>query len=118
MVSSVRASPNPSSAASVAFTVTFSRVVTGVDKTDFALTVTGVTGATVYSVSGSGAAYTVTVHAGSGSGFLRLDVTDNDSIVDASSIPLGGPGAGNGDFTRGQSYSIRDVQVYLPAMAK
>ena len=33
-------------------------------------------------------------------------MTDNDSIVDAASNPLGGVGAGNGDFTTGAAYTI------------
>ena len=117
VVSSVRASPNPSKAASVSFTVTFSRAVTGVDKADFRLT-TGVTGASITSVSGSGATYTVVVNTGSGRGFLRLDVVDNDSIVDASANKLGGAGVGNGNFIDGQVYGIRVVQSYVPFLTK
>ena len=32
-------------------------------------------------------------------GSLRLDVIDDDTIQDGAGNPLGGPGAGNGDFT-------------------
>jgi Beta-propeller repeat len=118
VVSSVRASPNPSKAASVKFTVTFSRAVTGVDKTDFSLTTNGVTGASVASVTGSGTTYTVTVNTGSGGGTLRLNVIDNDSIIDAGAIPLGGIGLGNGNFTTGQIYNIKVVQFFLPFISK
>jgi hypothetical protein len=117
VVSIVRASPNPSNAVSVSFTVTFSRVVTGVDKTDFSLT-TGLTGASVTSVSGSGTTYTVVVNTGSGRGFLRLDIIDNDSIMDTGAIPLGGSGIGNGNFINGQVYGIRVIQSYLPLITK
>src|SRR5204863_2635445 len=66
-VSSInRAGGSPTNASSVSFTVTFSENVTGVDTTDFALTTTGVSGASVSSVSGSGASYTVTASTGSG----------------------------------------------------
>ena len=70
VVSVTRADVNPTRAANVHFTVTFSEAVTGVDLVglpfvDFSLTTTGLTGASVTSVSGSGTAYTVTVNTGS-----------------------------------------------------
>ena len=102
----IRASASPTNAASVNYTVTFSQSVTGVDATDFTFSLSGVTGASVTGVSGSGTTYTVTVNTGTGSGTLRLDVTDNDSIVNGSSTPLGGAGAGNGNFTTGEVYTI------------
>jgi hypothetical protein len=103
----VRASTNPTtSGSSVDYTVTFSESVTGVDATDFVLTTSGVTGASITNVTGSGSTYTVTVNVGSGSGTVRLDVADNDSIVDAAGNPLGGTGAGNGSFTGGEVYTV------------
>ncbi|HEV7427102.1 MAG TPA: lamin tail domain-containing protein, partial [Thermoanaerobaculia bacterium] len=102
----VRASTSPTNAASVNYTVTFSQSVTGVDATDFTVTASSVTGASVTGVSGSGTTYTVTVNTGSGSGTLRLDVTDDDSIKNGSNVPLGGSGAGNGNFTTGEVYTI------------
>ena len=99
----VRASPNPSGAATVNYTVGFTEAVTGVDVSDFTLAVSGVSGASVASVSGSGASYTVTVNTGTGVGTLRLDLADDNSIVDAVSNPLGGSGVQN--FT-GQTYSM------------
>jgi hypothetical protein len=86
------------------FTVRFSDNVTGVDVSDFALTTSGVTGASVTNVSGSGTDYTVSVNTGLHIGTIRLDVVDNDSILDAASNPLGGAGAGNGNFNTGQTY--------------
>src|SRR5205823_14979507 len=80
--------------------------VTGVDAGDFVLTTSGLSGATITSVAGSGTTYTVTVGSYSGNGTLRLDVADNDSIIDGSNNPLGGPGVGTGNFTTGQSYTI------------
>ncbi len=86
--------------------VTFTEAVTGVDVTDFTLTTTGaVTGAFVAGVSGSGAVYTVTVDSGTGNGTIRLDVIDDDTILDNVGNPLGGLGAGNGNFLEGQMYS-------------
>lgn len=105
---SLRAGANPTEAASVNFTVNFSQAVTGVDPADFALTSTGdVSGALVTNVSGSANTYTVTVSTGSGNGNLRLDVVDNDSILNVSNFPLGGTGTGNGNFTSGESYTIQ-----------
>lgn len=113
VVSSItRANPNPTNAASVNFTVTFSAAVTGVDVSDFSLTATGLTGAAVTGVSGSGNTYSVSVSTGSGDGTLRLDVVDDDSIINSSSTPLGGAGAGNGDFSTGPEYTInRETQA-------
>ena len=118
VLSVLRASPNPTSAATVYFTVTFSEVVTGVDPSDFALTVTGLTGTNVTGVSGSGSTYNVTVNTGSGDGTLRLDVTDNDSIADGVANPLGGVGVGNGDFASGESYEVIRGRIYLPLVLR
>ena len=110
-VSSIhRGKPNPTSAASVNFTVTFSESVTGVDMAapfnDFKLTTFGVTGAVITGVSGSGPTRIVTVNTGSGSGTIRLDVVDNDSIKDGTNNSLGGPGPGNGSYNLGETYTI------------
>jgi hypothetical protein len=111
VVSSItRVDGNPTNATSVNFTVTFSEAVTGVDTTapfaDFLLTPTGVIDAEISAVSGSDDVYTVTVNTGSGNGTIRLDVVDDDSIVDGTSNPLGGTTAGNGDFTTGEVYDV------------
>jgi hypothetical protein len=111
---SLRADANPTAADSVRFTVTFSKAVTGVDAGDFALaTADGVSGVSVSGVSGSGNTYTVTVATGSGDGSLRLDVVDNDSIMDSLARPLGGPGIGNGNFTTGETYTIKKSRIVL-----
>ncbi len=108
-VSSIsRTDADPTAAATVDFTVVFSESVSGVDTGDFTLTTTGaVAGASVTGVTGSGASYTVTVDTGGGDGTLRLDVSDDDTIVSTNtSVALGGFGAGNGDFTAGEAYTI------------
>jgi hypothetical protein len=103
----VRANADPTSAASVTFTVTFAKNVTGVDATDFTLTSDGtLAGASVETVTGSDTTWTVTVNTGSGSGTLRLDVLDDDTIVDAAGNSLGDVGTGNGDFTSGAAYTL------------
>lgn len=103
----LRANPNPTNASSVDFNVTFSAPVTGVDASDFVLSTTGdISGASITGVTGASAAYTVTVNTGTGNGDVELDVTDDDTIMDASSNKLGGDGAGNGDFTSGDIYTV------------
>lgn len=96
----VRAGVTPTKAATVDFTVTFSESVTGVNAADFTLTKTGITGGSIITVTGSADTYTVTVNTGSGNGTIRLDVVDNDSIVDLASNSL------DGAFTTGEEYSI------------
>jgi beta-lactamase superfamily II metal-dependent hydrolase len=105
VVSINRADANPTAAASVNFTVTFSESVTGVNAADFALAATGPTGTSITGVTGSGTTWTVTVNTGSGDGTLGLNLADDDSIADPATNPLGGSGAGNGNFT-GQIYTI------------
>ncbi len=109
VVSILRAGAPTTSNTSVLFTVTFSESVKNINtKTlgDFSLTTTGLTGATITSVSGSGATYTVTVSTGTGTGTLRLNLVDGDTILDGSNNPLGGSGIGNGDFNTGETYIV------------
>jgi hypothetical protein len=101
VVSILRANPSPTNAASVNYTVTFSEAVTGVGASDFTLTLTGVTGATVSGVSGGPTTYTVAVSTGTGSGTLRLDVPGTASITDTVGNPLSGL-----PYTSGESYTI------------
>lgn len=104
-----RASPTPSNAASLAWTVTFTEPVTGVDVSDFSVVPAAtVTGASITSVTGGGATWTVTVNTGSGNGTLGLNLTDDDSIADGAGNRLGGSGAGNGSVT-GPTYTLDRV---------
>lgn len=108
VVSISRADANPTSAASVDFLVTFDQTVSGIDTADFALATTGTTG-TISSVSaGIGLTVTVSVNTITGDGTLGLNVVDDDTMVNGINVPLGGVGAGNGDFT-GQLYTIDRV---------
>jgi alpha-tubulin suppressor-like RCC1 family protein len=106
VTSITRADPDPSTASSLRFNLTFSEPVRGVDVTDFGLTTTGLSGAAVTGVSGSSANYIVAVSTGTGSGTLRLNVVDNDSIQDGVGNPLGGEWVGNGNFNSGPKYSL------------
>jgi FG-GAP-like repeat len=71
---------------SVAYTVTFSKPVSGVVPGDFNVVTTGTIapGSTTTSVMGSGSVYTVTVSGISGDGTLGLNLIDNGSIHDAN----------------------------------
>ena len=111
VLSIIRDGPNPTLDANVNFTVTFSERVTGVDVSDFALTTIGVSDASITGVSGSGEIRTVSVSTGSGYGTIRLDVVDDDSIVDAAANPLGGIGIGNGNFMSGAVYTINGYTI-------
>ncbi|MBN2549930.1 MAG: CSLREA domain-containing protein [Anaerolineales bacterium] len=109
-----RLDPNPTSATSLRFTVTFAEAVTGVDLSDFTLSVTGVTGASILSLSGGPKVYTVLVDTGSGAGTIRLDVLDDDTVLDTWLHPLGGAGAGNGSYTDGEVYDVLAYRNFLP----
>jgi hypothetical protein len=63
-------------ATSVEFQVVFDQSLTGIDPSDFAVTVVSgsISGAGISSVSGSGTTYRVTLATGTGDGVLRLDV--------------------------------------------
>ena len=110
VVASARADSNPTKASNLSFKVTFSNRVSGVDVAppfdDFRL-ISSIAGAKIVSVtSASELTYTVRVNAGRGNGTLRLDIIDNDSIADAAGNPLGGAGAGNGTYSKGETYII------------
>ena len=88
-------------AASVQYTVTFSESVTGVDTSDFTLTATGTASGTVYSITGSGHTYTVTVNSITGDGTLRLDLNGSGTgIQDTSSNSIAT------GYTSGQVYTF------------
>jgi len=90
-------------ASSVEYIISFSEPVTGVDGGDFFLST--INRATIINISGSGSQYVVSVSIQPGSDSIRLDVTDNDSIMDAVGNPLGGAGIGNGNFI-GNNFNI------------
>jgi hypothetical protein len=114
-----RLDASPTDAFTVHYRVRLSEPVTGVDVADFVPSVIGLFGATVEKVSGAGDDYTVTVNTGNGAGSLRLDLRDNDSIVDAAHNPLGGIGNDNGHFTGGEYYQIvRDPDMAVRPLKK
>jgi len=110
----VLADTDPTNATSVSFTVTFDESVSGVDTGDFSLDVSGITGASISSVTGSGATRTVSVSTGTGDGTVSIDLVDDDSIEDGSGNKLGGTGAGNGDYAAGETYVVDKTPPSVP----
>lgn len=97
--------PSPTNQNDVTFQVRFSETVTGVDLEDFGIATT-TNGAAISNVSGSEDSYVVTVNTGTGDGTIRLDILDNDTILNSDGNPLGGAGLGNGSYTTGATYVI------------
>lgn len=100
-----RANPNPTSAATVSYTIQFSEAVTGVDATDFELVTSGISAAKITQVTGTDDTYTVEVETGTGNGTIQLNLVDDDSITNGLMVPLAGMGVNNGDTT-GESYDF------------
>lgn len=125
VVSIVRSSPNPSSATTVRYKVTFSKPVLNVDNKDFVLTTSGLTGAQIgeimwicqgydpdcYDSEGGQpeTTYDVTVNTGSGTGTLRLDMVNNGTITTATGDQLDNTGFNNGVYISGETYSIENI---------
>lgn len=102
IVSITRADPNPTRAAYVDFTVTFSEDVRDVDVQDFVLKTFGmIRDAAITQVTGSDNIYTVTVQTGRGSGRLRLDVPAHGTITDPPGNVLGSL-----PFKQGEVYTV------------
>jgi M6 family metalloprotease-like protein len=109
IVSILLASPNPTKASSVNFTVTFSEDIEGVYAEDFTLTKTGtISGESVASISGGPDIYTVTVLREIGIGYLRLDVPASATISSMTGHSLA-----RLPYTGGEFYSF-GFFMYLP----
>lgn len=107
-------STGPSLATTETFTVTFSESVTGVSVGDFALTTSGGVSATVDSVTGFGATYTVSVGGISGVGTLRLDLkASGTGIQDEASNPIVGGYTSGGVLT-----VVAPAPVAVPTMTE
>ena len=90
----VRLGSSPTGAATVSWRITISQPVTGVTTTAFSLAATGITGASIQSLTGSGAVYVVTATTGSGDGTLGLNLSNPAGIVNSSGQPLAGAAIG------------------------
>jgi hypothetical protein len=90
----VRASANPTNAATVNYTVTFGAPVTGLTASNFTLPTTGsVSGASVGTpVAGAGNTWTVPVNTGTGTGTLTLNLANdtNLSVDITNTLPFAG----------------------------
>jgi uncharacterized repeat protein (TIGR02543 family) len=107
MVASItRLDANPIANKRIKYAVTFTAHVKNVDVDDFVLTTYGLTRTNIISVYFSDGVYTVTVSTGEGNGAMRLDLVDNDTILDGANKPLGGVGPGNGDYRSGEVYFV------------
>jgi hypothetical protein len=84
VVSIVPAGASPTNASTVAYTVTFANAVTGLSPSNFTVVSNNLTGASVASVAGSGASYTVTVNTGtlspSTTGSVQLQFNNSTGI--------------------------------------
>ncbi|HEX5838481.1 MAG TPA: S-layer homology domain-containing protein [Anaerolineales bacterium] len=107
VLSILRTEPNPVNVPVVSFAVTFSKPVSGVDTADFVLMTSGLAGASILNVSGSGQSYMVAVDKGSGFGALHLEVPVSATVNDLSGAPLESL-----PFKGGQSYLILDAPTF------
>ncbi|MGM8063374.1 DUF4347 domain-containing protein, partial [Vogesella indigofera] len=92
----VRASANPSNSGSLNFTVVFTEAVSGVGSSDFTLTGTASSGASIASVTRvSDSVYTVAVSGASGNGTLGLDLKSSGTgIADLAGNAITGGATG------------------------
>jgi hypothetical protein len=96
---SITADTHPTDALQRTFTVQFNEAVTGVDRTDFATAgddqfarITGVN-----AIDDTSDTYQVVVAINGPSTQLALNLFDDDSILNATGVPLGGEGVSNGN---------------------
>ncbi|TWU47692.1 SdrD B-like domain-containing protein [Rubripirellula reticaptiva] len=97
----------------VRFVATFSESVSGLDTSDFSLTSTGLVGAEIIGVEGSGATYNVIVTTGDGVGTVGVSLIDDDSVTDGAGNPLGGPGAGNSNVSSPLHTTLRSTPFVI-----
>ena len=57
---------------------------------------------------------------GTGDGTLRLNVVDDDTIqsTEALVLPLGGAGAGNGNFAAGEVYTVSKSDPFVSSITR
>ncbi|MBI5954934.1 MAG: hypothetical protein HY865_25010 [Chloroflexi bacterium] len=116
VLSNVRVNADPTSLTTVDFAVTFSEAVTGVDASDFKLTTTLLTGASITGLSGSGAGpYTVTINTGTGNGTIRLDLRETATIQNLAGIPFFGPNSSGETYAVDKGYAPTVPVLVSPA---
>jgi hypothetical protein len=79
-------------ATSVTYNVNFGASVTGLTASNFSLTTTGVSGASIASLSGSGSSYSVVVNTGTGSGSITLNLANATGLTPGitTALPFSG----------------------------
>jgi hypothetical protein len=97
-----RADADPTNAANVSWTVTFSESVTGVAAVNFSLVASGINSAALGAVTGSGATWTVNASTGTGPGTLALNLTKTSGIMNSGGTTL----AAN---FNGPAYTLRSM---------
>ncbi len=99
VLSIARADPNPTSATSVSWTVTFDEPVSGVDLPNFALSGDAAGSSSITSVTGTGTTWTLTATVGS-TGTLGADLVAGSGIIDAAGNNLA-------NTITGETYNIQ-----------
>ena len=88
VVSILRNGASPTNAATPVFNVTLSESISGLAPPNFSLVASGLTGAVITSINGSGSSWAVTVSSGTGSGTLGLNLTSTTGVFDSDGISL------------------------------
>jgi hypothetical protein len=83
VVAIARDMSSPTNAAAVTYRVTFTRALTGLTLARFGLTASGVSGASLASLTGSGTTYIVRVNTGTGNGTLQLRLASTTGLSPA-----------------------------------
>ena len=94
--------------ASANFTLKLIQNITGLTVANFALTTTGITGASITAISGSGNTYSITVSTGTGDGSIQLDLTNDTGIA---------PSINNKPFTSSHFYTIDKTPPLINAIS-
>jgi len=88
VLSIVRVGASPTTATTLAYTVTFSEAVTGLTPANFGLALTSAPAASITGLSGSGTTWTVSVATGGGTGLIGLNLVDSAGVIDSDGVSL------------------------------
>ncbi len=92
VVAITKTATSPTNAATVGFNIVFDQPVTGVSASNFTLTTSGVSAASIASVAAvNSTTYTITVNTGTGSGEVSLNLdNDNGMSLTVQNLPVNG----------------------------
>ncbi|MCA8917546.1 MAG: hypothetical protein KDB32_00505 [Planctomycetes bacterium] len=105
----VRIGGSSSNAAQVSWTITLTASVTSFTTANLGITVGGLSGASVASLTGSGTSWTATANTGTGNGTIRMDVTNDNTVS---------PGIANVPFTTGDTITIDKTAPTVTSIAR